>query len=143
MTDIQRYLSIELGRPTRLPLERLSEESYWAPVDNPALFRDATFVVEVSCNRPQTDVVRDFPEFCKIGPTNVMETLVARNLKGVPIVHKPNPPGIFVRHENVYFVLDKTSEYWAEFSVNPAVGLHFAGNWPELQLEIWAVPEAR
>ena len=72
-----------------------------------------------------------------------METLVARNLKGVPIVHKPNPPGIFVRHENVYFVLDKTSEYWAEFSVNPAVGLHFAGNWPELQLEIWAVPEAR
>jgi type VI secretion system protein ImpJ len=42
---------------------------------------------------------------------------------------------------NVYFVLDKSAPLWSDFSHTPAIGLHFAGDWPELKLELWAVPE--
>ena len=43
----------------------------------------------------------------------------------------------------VYFYLDRTSPLWSEFSQATAIGMHFAGDWPELQMEFWAVREER
>jgi type VI secretion system protein ImpJ len=141
LSDIGRALSVDLGRPHRLKLTQFRPDSYWAPVDNPALFRDASFVIEVSTNRPLAEVQAMFPQLCKIGPTTAMETIVNSGTPGIPISHLPNPRGIRVLDKNVYFVLDKSTPLWAEFSRDPNIGLQFAGDWPELQLEIWAIPE--
>jgi type VI secretion system protein ImpJ len=32
---------------------------------------------------------------------------------------------------------------WPEFSVASGLGLHFAGDWPDLQLDLWAIMEDR
>jgi type VI secretion system protein ImpJ len=141
LADIQRALSIDLGRPKRLPLSQFRSDSYWAPVENPALFRSASFIIEVSTNRPLAQVQQLFPQLCKVGPTSAMETIVNSNMPGIPISHLPNPRGIRVIDNNVYFVLDKSAPLWSDFSHTPAIGLHFAGDWPELKLELWAVPE--
>ena len=39
--------------------------------------------------------------------------------------------------------LDKTTPLWREFSQDSAIGLQFSGNWPDLQLEFYAVREGR
>ncbi|MFN4099559.1 MAG: type VI secretion system baseplate subunit TssK [Pararhodobacter sp.] len=143
LRDIQRLLSREMSRAIRLELERRSADSYLARVPDPALFRDATFVIEVSADKPPQQIQQMFPQLCKIGPVSRMSDIVHSNLPGLDLVHMPTPPyQIRAVTTRVYFRIDRRSNLWREFSASPALGLHFAGDWPELEFDIWAVPEA-
>ncbi|MFQ6549946.1 type VI secretion system baseplate subunit TssK [Aestuariibius sp. 2305UL40-4] len=140
--DIQRLLSRDVGRATRLDLRQVRQNSYIAQVADRTLFRNATFVIEVESAKPLTQVQQQFPELCKVGPNTRMSEIVKNNLPGIGLVHLPNPPRqIRVISSNVYFLLEKNTPLWQEFSTAPAIGMHFAGDWPELKLELWAVPE--
>ncbi|RYG91419.1 type VI secretion system baseplate subunit TssK [Loktanella sp. IMCC34160] len=140
--DIQRLLSRDVGRAVRLPLKEVRPGSFAALVNDRSLFSQATFVVEVSSGLPLTQVQQQFPQLCKVGPSTRMKEIINNNLPGVPLMHLPNPPRqIRVVAKNVYFLVDKSSDLWREFSVAPAIGMHFAGNWPDLKLELWAIPE--
>lgn len=140
--DIQHLLSRDVGRAVRLNLVRVRQNSYLAEVADRNLFREATFVIEVETGKPLTQVQQQFPELCKVGPNTRMSDIVKNNLPGIGLAHLPNPPRqIRVLSSNVYFVLDKNTPLWKEFSVAPAIGMHFAGDWPELKLELWAIPE--
>ncbi len=140
--DIQALLARDVGRAIRLPLKEVREGSFAAIVNDRSLFSQATFVIEVSSSLPLTQVQQQFPQLCKVGPTTQMKQIINNNLPGVPLVHLPNPPRqIRVVARNVYFLVDKSSDLWREFSVAPAIGMHFAGNWPDLKLELWAIPE--
>ncbi len=140
--DIQRLLARDVGRAVRLPLKEVRPGSFAALVNDRNLFGQATFVVEVSSGLPLTQVQQQFPQLCKVGPSTRMKEIINNNLPGVPLMHLPNPPRqIRVVASNVYFLVDKSTELWREFSVAPAIGMHFAGNWPDLKLELWAIPE--
>lgn len=141
--DIQRLLARDVGRAVRLPLKEVRANSYAALVNDRSLFAQATFVVEVSSGLPLSQVQTQFPQLCKVGPSTAMKQIINNNLPGIGLVHLPNPPRqIRVVSTNVYFLLDKSTDLWREFSTAPAVGMHFAGNWPDLKLELWAIPEA-
>jgi type VI secretion system protein ImpJ len=59
-------------------------------------------------------------------------------------IHIPTPPRqIRAVSRNVYFILEKNSALWREFSTAPAIGMHFAGDWPDLKMELWAIVETR
>ena len=142
--DIQRLLSRDVGRATRLELQQVHPGSFIARVQDRTLFRDATFVVEVAAARPNTQIQTQFPALCKVGPTNRMNEIVNNNLPGLELVHTPTPPRqIRALTDHVYFFVDKNNTLWREFSTAPALGMHFAGDWPELQLELWAIQENR
>ncbi len=144
VADIQRQLSRDVGRAVRLNLNQVRQNSYLAEVSDRNLFRDATFVIEVESAKPLTQVQSQFPELCKVGPNTRMREIVTNNLPGISLVHLPNPPRqIRVVSTNVYFLLEKNTPMWQEFSTAPAIGMHFAGDWPELKLELWAIPEKR
>ena len=140
--DIQRLLSRDVGRAIRLNLRQVRQNSYLAEVADRNLFREATFIIEVESAKPLTQVQSQFPQLCKVGPNTRMSEIVKNNLPGIGLVHLPNPPRhIRVVASNVYFLLDKKTPLWTEFSTAPALGMHFAGDWPELKLELWAIPE--
>ncbi|SFJ82138.1 type VI secretion system baseplate subunit TssK [Jannaschia pohangensis] len=142
VADIQRLLARDVGRAVRLPLREVRQGSYAAIVNDRQLFASATFVVEVGANLPLTQIQAQFPQLCKVGPSTRMKEIINNNLPGVGLVHLPNPPRhIRVVASKVYFVFDKSTDLWREFSVAPAVGMHFAGTWPDLRLELWAVPD--
>ncbi|WP_330647216.1 type VI secretion system baseplate subunit TssK [Thioclava sp. FTW29] len=143
VSDIQRLLARDVGRAVRLPLQEVRANSFAALVNDRSLFAQATFVLEVSSGLPLTQVQSQFPQLCKVGPSTQMKTIINNNLPGIGLVHLPNPPRqIRVVSTNVYFLLDKSTQLWREFSTAPAIGMHFAGNWPDLKLELWAVPES-
>lgn len=144
LRDIQRLLSRDVSRAIRLPLTQPVPNSYLAMVQDRTLFRDAAFVIEVAADKPLTQIQQQFPALCKVGPNTRMAQIVDNNLPGLDLVHMPTPPRqIRAVTSHVYFNIDKRSALWREFSTAPAIGLHFAGDWPELELEMWAIMETR
>ncbi len=145
LSDIQDLLSARMGRRAiRLELIQRAQNAYISPIRDPSLFRNATFVLEVSAARALSDIQLQFPNLLKLGPNTKMNEIVHANLPGIPLVHMPTPPPhIRAISDHVYFYLDKNSPLWIEFSQAKSIGLHFAGDWPQLALELWAVLEDR
>nr|WP_321455740.1 type VI secretion system baseplate subunit TssK [uncultured Cohaesibacter sp.] len=144
LSDIQRLLSLDIGRAIRLELVERAQNAYIAMVNDRSLFKVATFVIEVSASRPLTEIQRQFSSLCKVGPTRKMNQLVNTHLPGIDLIHLPTPPGqIRAVSDHVYFRLDKYSDLWPEFSSDPGIGLHFAGDWPNLELDLWAIMDSQ
>ena len=69
-----------------------------------------------------------------------MRQIVDSALPGVPLRHTPTPPPqLRVLPGYVYFELDRGVPDWREFATAPALGLHVAGDWPQLKMELWCV----
>ena len=144
LSDIQRLLSLDIGRAIRLNLVEKAPNAFVATVPDRQLFRNATFVVEVAASKPLSQVQQQFPALCKVGPNTKMNEIVQTHLPGIELVHMPTPPRqIRAVSDHVYFYLDKSSALWPEFSVASGMGLHFAGDWPGLVLDLWAIVEDR
>src|SRR5215470_2295719 len=143
--DIQDFLSAPLGRRAiRLQLIERAQNAFISPIRDRSLFRNATLVLEVAARRPLIDIQNQFPHLFKVGPNTKMNEIVHAHLPGVTLVHLPTPP----RHiraitDHVYFYLDRKSPLWPEFSTAGSIGMHFSGDWPDLELELWAVLEDR
>lgn len=144
LADIQRLLSLDIGRAIRLDLIERAPNAYLAAVQDRTLFRNATFVIEVAASKTLTQIQQQFPALCKVGPNTKMNEIVQTHLPGIEMVHMPTPPRqIRAVSDHVYFYLDKSSPLWPEFSTASSIGLHFAGDWPDLQLDLWAIMEDR
>lgn len=142
LADIQRLLSIDVGRAIRLDLVLRAPNAYVAAVRDRTLFRNATFVLEVGADMPLGQIQQQFPALCKVGPNTRMNEIVQTHLPGIELVHMPTPPRqIRAVSDHVYFYLDKSSSLWPEFSSASSMGLHFAGDWPGLTLDLWAIME--
>jgi type VI secretion system protein ImpJ len=145
MRDLQDFLSVRLGRRAlRLEIIERAQNAFISTIRDRTLFRDATLVLEVAARRPLTEIQSQFPHLFKIGPNTKMNEIVHAHLPGVPLVHLPTPPPqIRAITDHVYFFLDRKSPLWPEFSIASSIGMHFSGDWPELELELWAVLEDR
>lgn len=145
ISDIQEFLSLNMSRRAiRLEIIQRGPNAFISPIKDRTLFRNATFVLEVESRRALTEIQAQFPSLFKVGPDTLMQKIVFANLPGVPLVHLPNPPPqIRVISDHVYFMLDRKSPLWPEFGTASSIGMHFAGDWPDLQMELWAIMEGR
>jgi type VI secretion system protein ImpJ len=143
--DIQDFLSAQMGRRAiRLEIIERAPNAFVSTIRDRTLFRNATLVLEVAARRPLTEIQSQFPHLFKVGPNTKMNEIVHAHLPGVNLIHLPTPPPqIRAITDHVYFYLDRTSPLWPEFSTASSLGMHFSGDWPELQLELWAVLEGR
>ena len=143
--DIQDFLSARLGRRAiRLEIIERAQNAFVSPIRDRSLFRNATLVLEVAARRPLVEIQNDFPHLFKVGPNTKMNEIVHANLPGLPLVHLPTPPPhIRAITDHVYFYLDRKSPLWPEFSNAASIGMHFSGDWPELELYLWAILEDR
>jgi type VI secretion system protein ImpJ len=145
LRDLQDFLSAQLGRRAiRLQIIQRSENAFLSPIRDRSLFRNASFVLEVAARRPLTDIQQQFPNLFKVGPNTKMNEIVHAHLPGITLVHLPTPPPqIRALTDHVYFYLDRKSALWPEFSTASSVAMHFSDDWPDLQLEFWAILEDR
>jgi type VI secretion system protein ImpJ len=143
--DLQDFLSARLGRRAiRLEIIERAQNAFVSTIRDRSLFRNANFVLEVAARRPLIEIQHQFPHLFKLGPNTKMNEIVHANLPGVTLVHLPTPPPqIRAITDHVYFYLDRKSPLWPEFSTASSIGMHFSGDWPDLQLELWAILEDR
>ena len=144
MRDLQEFLNARGRRAIRLDIIHRANNAFVSTIRDRNLFRNATFVLEVAARRPLTEIQSQFPHQFKVGPNTKMNDIVHAHLPGVPLVHLPTPPPqIRAITDHVYFYFDRKSPLWPEFSTASSIGMHFSGDWPELELELWAVLEDR
>jgi type VI secretion system protein ImpJ len=139
---LQTVLSTNIAASAgQLPLEPVGPGAYTAKVENHGIFKDSSLYLAARAAAPPEALLGRFASLVKLGPVTRMREIVANALQaGVRITPTPTPPPqIRAMPGFVYFELDRTSPDWPELAKAPAIGLHVAGDWPELELELWWV----
>ncbi|HET6470109.1 MAG TPA: type VI secretion system baseplate subunit TssK [Geminicoccaceae bacterium] len=145
LIDILRRLLVELARPERkavpVPLRlhaRSGVRTTEAP--DPRLFAEATFVLAVKAAMPAEKVRQLFPRQSTIGPAEEFHDLWHARLRGVEVAPLPVAPRQIPWHSGmVYFELDRASPYWKKLPASAGLALGVTGDWPELEMECWAI----
>jgi len=138
---LQSMLSAVIDRSAvQLPLENAGPGAYISKIADHNLYKTGFFYLAVSAAIPLDEVRSLFPSVAKIGSVQRMRQIVDSALPGVPLRHTPTPPPqLRVLPGYVYFELDRGVPDWRDFATAPALGLHVAGEWPQLKLELWCV----
>ncbi|WP_343616392.1 type VI secretion system baseplate subunit TssK [Novosphingobium sp.] len=141
---IQAALSAVYDRAAvMLALTEAAPGAYTARITDAALFETGYVFLAVSAQVPLEELRARFPSVAKIGPVQKMRHIVDSALTGIALRHSPTPPPqIRPIPGYVYFELDRSAEQWGALVKAPALGLHVAGDWPGLKLELWCVKKA-
>ncbi len=144
MDSLQACLSAVFDRSAiQLDLRQASPGAYVSRITDHNLFQNGFFYLAVNARAPSEEIRARFPSIAKVGSVQKMRQIVDSALPGVPLRHVPTPPPqIRVLPGYVYFELDRSAPDWRDFATAPALGLHVAGDWPDLKLELWCVKRA-
>lgn len=104
------------------------------------LLRNAQFVLAVhSSIAPETLRAR-FPSQVKIGPVDRIRDLVNLHLPGIALRSLPIAPRQIPYHAGYhYFEMDTVGDLWTQLQASGALALHIAGDFPDIELECWAI----
>lgn len=104
------------------------------------LLRAASFVLAVNADLPSEQLRVHFPTQVKIGSVEKIRDLVMSHLPGIVTRAMPVAPRQIPYHAGfTYFELDRKSEFWRGLEVSRVIAMHIAGEFPGLQLELWAI----
>ena len=140
-TDLRASLSSVLEQTAVLiPLQDRRHGVRVGTITDRSLLVSATFVLAVHADVPAEAMRRMFPNQVKIGPVEQIAQLVNVALPGIPIRPLPVAPRqLPYRQGSVYFELDGGGPIWKSLETSGAIALHVAGNFPQLELELWAI----
>jgi type VI secretion system protein ImpJ len=104
------------------------------------LVRTGTFVLAVNAQLSVEQVRQLFPAQTKLGPVEKIRDLVNRQLPGVVLRPLPVAPRQLPFHAgHTYFELDRSGDLWKQIEQNGSIAMHVAGDFPGLELELWAI----
>lgn len=141
--EIRQSLSMVLEqRAIAIPLEERKYGVRVAPINDRNLLKEAQFVLAVNAQvRPEL-LQNHFPTQVKVGPVEHIRQLVNSALPGIALRLLPVAPRQIPYHAgHTYFALDQTGQYWRALEQSGAFGIHVAGDFPGLQLALWAIKE--
>jgi len=123
-----------------IPHQRKLHGYIVAPIHERGLIETSEFVLAVKANVPQAKLHRDFPAQSKVSSIENIRELVSKQLAGIPLRLMPVAPRQLPYHAGyTYFALDRTSAAWAEVRKADGFGFHIAGEFPELEMQFWAI----
>lgn len=141
---LQSMLSAVFDRSAvQLPLEQAGPGAWVSTIVDRNLYQNGYFYLAVRAAASGDEVRQMFPAVAKLGAVEKMRQIVDSALPGVPLRHTPTPPPqLRVLPGYCYFELDRGAPDWRDFSTATALGLHVAGDWPQLKMELWCVKRA-
>jgi len=127
---------------TPIPLKAKKYGISVASVADKGLFNSANFVLAVSADIPAETLRTQFPSQIKIGSVEKIRELVNLSLPGIQAAALPVAPRQIPYHSgSSYFQLDRSNELWAQLAGSGGIAIHVAGEFPGLQMELWAIKE--
>ena len=141
---LQSMLSAVFDRSAvQLPLDQAGPGAWVSTIVDRNLYQHGYFYLAVNAAASVDEIRGMFPSIAKLGAVEKMRAIVDSALPGVPLRHTPTPPPqLRVLPGYVYFELDRGAPDWRDFATANALGLHVAGEWPQLKLELWCVKKA-
>jgi len=113
-----------------------------AEITDRSLLDSAQFVLAAKADAPSDAVRARFPAQTTIGPVERIRQLVNVSMSGISLTALPVAPRQIPFHSGfAYFELNKSSEFWRELKQSGGFAIHVGGEFPNLELEFWAVRE--
>ena len=139
--DLRRMLSTVLERNAlQIDLVVRGHGVRTAVLPDPELARDSNLVLAVNAQMPTEQLRQRFPAQSKLGPVDRIRDLVNLQLPGIGLRTLPTAPRQLPFHAGFhYFELDRGGELWKQFERSGSLALHVAGDFPGLELELWAI----
>ncbi len=143
MGAIRESLSAVLEQTaTPIPLKAKKYGISVAMVADKTLLAGAKFVLAVNSDMPADALLSQFPSYVKIGSVEKIRDLVNLSLPGIQLAALPVAPRQIPYHSGfAYFELDRGNELWAQLSESGGIAIHVAGEFPGLQMELWAIKD--
>jgi type VI secretion system protein ImpJ len=111
-----------------------------ALVADRTLYKTAVFILAVRADMPSEELRQRFPTQLKIAPGEKIVDYVKLGVPGIALHAVPVAPRQIPFHAGfVYFELDQTAELWAQLATSGGIGMHVAGEFPGLKMELWAI----
>jgi type VI secretion system protein ImpJ len=111
-----------------------------AVVKDLELVRGAVFVLAVNAQMPHEQLRHLFVAQTKAGPVDRIRDLVNLQLPGIGLQTLPVAPRQLPFHAGFfYFELERHGDLWRQFEKSGNLALHIAGDFPGLEIELWAI----
>jgi type VI secretion system protein ImpJ len=113
-----------------------------AAVADLELVRTATFVLAVNAQLPPDQLKPRFMAQSKLGPVERIRDLVNLQLPGIGLRNLPVAPRQLPFHAGFfYFELERSGDLWKQFERVGNLAIHVAGDFPGLEMQLWAIRE--
>ena len=144
MRTLRQYLSAVLEQTAiSIPIEARKYGVHVAVIADKRLVTTATFVLAVKAETPVETIRRHFPTQAKLGPVEEIRKLVNSALPGITLRPLPVAPRQIPYHAGVvYFEMDPDSQFWRQLTTSGGLAVHVAGEYPGLEMELWAIRKA-
>ncbi|CAN7417491.1 type VI secretion system baseplate subunit TssK [Trinickia sp. LjRoot230] len=139
--ELRRALSMVMDpQAVAIMLEQSSFGVRVGRVPDAGLFSAADFVLAVKADMPAETLFASLPAQMKVGPVEKIHDLVNLQLPGLALRRLPVAPRQLPFHAGYcYFALDAGDELWMQIAASAGVALHVAGEFPGLEMELWAI----
>lgn len=141
MLELRRGLSSVLEQKA-IQIE-LQERQYGvrvALIPSTELLTTCDFVLAVHAQTTVEFLRTHFPTQTKLGPVEKIRDLVNLHLPGVILRSLSVAPREIPYHAGYsYFEVDTTHDLWRQLGSSGGLAMHVSGEFPELQLEFWAI----
>ncbi|HCM63955.1 MAG TPA: type VI secretion system baseplate subunit TssK [Morganella sp. (in: Bacteria)] len=141
MRALRQALSVVLTpRAIAIHLQEQDHGIRVATIQDQQLLQQAEFIVAVRAQIPQEQLRRQFTQQTKITSVNRIRDLVSVQLPGVPLISLSAAPRQLPYHAGyTYFCLDRQGSAWQEIQQSGSIAFHVSGNFPELDIQFWAI----
>lgn len=138
---IREALSVVLTpRAIPIPLQLQEHGIRVATVHDKQLLQQAEFIIAVRAQLPQEQLRRQFPQQTKVTSVNNIRSLVSVQIPGVPLLPLSTAPRQLPYHSGyTYFHFDQQGDEWKEIQQSGNMAFHVSGNFPDLDIQLWAV----
>jgi len=141
VTDLRRMIpSMRQASAVQITLADRKHNVRIGVFPDPELARSASFVLAVNAQMPAEQLRSRFPAQSKLGPPEKLRELVNLQLPGVLLRSLPTAPRQLPFHAGFhYFELDRGGDLWKQAERSGSLAMHVAGDFPALELELWAI----
>ncbi|WP_297327549.1 type VI secretion system baseplate subunit TssK [uncultured Bartonella sp.] len=141
IASLRKSLSVMLEpNAIALPLKKLKYGILTSPISERKIIETCVFVLAVKAAMPLDKLSKIFPSQVKISSIEKIRELVQSHLPGVKVQALPTAPRQLPYHADyTYFLLDHNSIGWKEIIKSSGFAFHIAGEFPELEMQFWAI----
>jgi len=141
MQALRQALSTVLSpRAVSLQLRKHPYGIVMAIVGDSELMNSAEFILAVRARMPQEQLRKQLLQQTKVASSEKIRELISLQLPGVPLLPLPVAPRQLPYHAGYsYFQLDRQSPAWQMLVIGNTLAFHIAGEFPELDLQLWAI----
>lgn len=123
-----------------IPFESYKYNLYLAPFKDKINLDYQRLILAVKADIPSEQLRTLFPTHVKIGSAEMIRDLVNLQIPGINLDLLPVAPRQIPYHSGYfYFELDHHSDMWPKLLESPGVALHLSGNFPNVDLKLWAL----